>query len=104
MVTPAWVLIVFLIYMDAEAASELTGREIMQKQKDLHQSKTEFIEQNMVLVDRSGRKEARKLRHYLRETEPDVNRALIVFLSPADIRGTAVLTWQHKDRDDDQWL
>ncbi len=104
MVKRVWVLIFSLVCINAAAASEMTGREIMQKQKDLHQSKTEFIEQNMILVDRSGGKEARKLRHYLSESEPDVDRALIVFLSPADIRGTALLTWQHKDRDDDQWL
>lgn len=30
--------------------------------------------------------------------------SLMVFLSPKDQKGTALLTHQHKDRDDDQWL
>lgn len=30
--------------------------------------------------------------------------SLMVFLSPRDQKGTALLTHQHKDRDDDQWL
>lgn len=32
------------------------------------------------------------------------DKSLIVFLSPRDQKGTALLTHQHKDRDDDQWL
>ncbi|HXH81548.1 MAG TPA: outer membrane lipoprotein-sorting protein [Candidatus Tectomicrobia bacterium] len=32
------------------------------------------------------------------------DRTLIVFRAPADIEGTALLTHQHRDRDDDQWL
>ena len=89
---------------NGEAAPPPTGREIMQKQKDLHESTSEFVEQNMVLVSKRGRKEVRKLRLYVQEVEEDVERILVVFLSPPDIRGTALLTWEHPDRDDDQWL
>lgn len=32
------------------------------------------------------------------------DKTLMVFLSPRDQRGTALLTYQHQDRDDDQWL
>jgi hypothetical protein len=32
------------------------------------------------------------------------DKSLIVFLSPRDQKGTALLTHQHADRDDDQWL
>lgn len=32
------------------------------------------------------------------------DKTLMVFLSPKDQKGTALLTYQHKDRDDDQWL
>jgi hypothetical protein len=86
------------------AFAQMTGRDVMQKQKDIQNSKSEFIEQTMVLIDNKGRKETRTVRHYSKETQVDANRNLIVFLSPADIKGTALLTWQHKVRDDDQWL
>ena len=88
----------------AEAHSQPAGRDIMQKQKDLHKSKSEIVEQNMVLVDKSGKKEVRVLRNYIKEVEPNVHRILVVFLSPADVKGTALLTWQHRDQEDDQWL
>lgn len=90
--------------VSAESSSQVTGRDIMQKQKDLHKCKSESVDQNMVLVDKSGKKEVRELRQYVKETGPDANQILIVFLSPADVRGTALLTWQHQDREDDQWL
>ncbi|HSG88835.1 MAG TPA: outer membrane lipoprotein-sorting protein [Pseudomonadales bacterium] len=32
------------------------------------------------------------------------DRSLILFDSPMDQRGTALLTWNHADADDDQWL
>lgn len=32
------------------------------------------------------------------------DKTLMVFLSPKDQKGTALLTYQHEDRDDDQWL
>ncbi len=84
---------------------ELTGRQIMEKQKELHKVSSEFESQKMVLVDKSGTKETRDVRRYIQEQEEtDVFRSLIVFLQPPDIKGTALLNWQHKDQSDDQWL
>ncbi len=34
----------------------------------------------------------------------DGDRSLLLFDSPPDVRGTALLTWTHKSGDDDQWL
>lgn len=96
--------ILSLICVSSLLSQPMNGRDVMQKQKDLHKSHTEFIEQEMILIDKSGREEVRALKNYVKEVEEDVNRTLIVFLSPADIKGTALLTWQHKDGDDDQWL
>jgi hypothetical protein len=32
------------------------------------------------------------------------DKTISTFLSPADVKGTKVLGWEHIDRDDDQWL
>ena len=83
---------------------KLTGRQIMEKQKELHKVSSEIEFQKMVLVDKSGTKETRDVRRYIQEQEEvDVYRSLIVFLQPSDIKGTALLNWQHKDQSDDQW-
>lgn len=99
-------LVIFSIYciFSPLAFAEMTGREVMQKQKDLHKSTSEFEVQKMILVDKGGNKENRELRRWSKEVEPDVNRTLMGFISPTDIKGTALLTWQHKDQADDQWL
>ncbi len=86
------------------AAAIITGRDIMQKQKDLQTSQYEYMNQKMILIDKNGRQEHREVRQYSKETEPDVIRSLIVFSAPSDIKGTALLTWQHKSQEDDQWL
>ena len=36
--------------------------------------------------------------------ESDGDKSLITFRNPADIKGTALLTYSHKKEDDDQWL
>jgi len=97
-------LAVILLVPVVTLAAELTGREIVDKQKNLHEVANEFESQKMILVDKKGKKEVREVRRYSKEVEPDVYRALIVFLNPANIRGTALLTWEHKDAEDDQWL
>jgi len=86
------------------AFAEMTGREILEKQEELHESQTEVEFQKMILIDKSGKKDIREVRRYAKEVEADVYRGLIAFVEPADIRGTALLNWQHADQDDDQWL
>ncbi len=97
-------LAVILLVPVVTLAAELTGREIVDKQKNLHEVKNDFELQKMILVDKKGKKEVREVRRYQKEVEDDVRRGLIVFLSPPNIRGTALLTWEHKDAEDDQWL
>lgn len=83
---------------------ELTGREIMEKQKDLQRTKTEYELQKMILVDRKGNKEKRDMRRHIKEQKKDVYRSLMVFMEPGDIKGTSLLNWQHEKQADDQWL
>jgi outer membrane lipoprotein-sorting protein len=83
---------------------ELTGRQVMEKQKELHKVKTEYGEELMLLVDvKSGAKEKREVKRYAKEMDNDLNRYLVVFTAPADIKGTALLTHEHEN-EDDQWM
>ena len=85
-------------------AEEMTGRQVMEKQKEQHTVQTEIGNEIMLLVDEEGSKEKRIVKRYAKEVGDDVHRYLVVFLDPADIRGTALLTWEQKERDNDQWL
>lgn len=58
----------------------------------------------MVLINSSGDKIVRKMTGTRYEKADEGDKSLIRFLKPADVRGTGLLTFEHKDRSDDQWL
>lgn len=85
-------------------AEEMTGRQIMEKQEELQKVDSEYGEELMVIQDMKARsQEKRTARRYGKENEEGLSRSLFAFLSPADIGGTAVLTWE-QTTEDDQWL
>lgn len=59
----------------------------------------------MILRSKRGDSAERELRVRTLEGQPgEGDKSLTIFDTPADVRGTALLTWTHPDRDDDQWL
>ncbi len=58
----------------------------------------------MVLRDRDGKERTRELRIRALEVEGDGEKTLLIFESPRDLRGTALLTFSHPEGSDDQWL
>lgn len=58
----------------------------------------------MILIDAHGSRVEREMTGMVMELKDDGDRSLIAFESPLDVRGTKMLTWSHKDQDDDQWL
>ena len=58
----------------------------------------------MILRNRQGQESVRELRVKTLEVKGDGDKSLIVFDSPFDVRGTALLTYSHKQGSDDQWL
>ena len=57
----------------------------------------------MVLINASGQKRERTMHMQTLELKGG-NKSLMEFLTPADVRGTKFLSYEHADRDDDQWL
>jgi len=101
---PLSLLCVAMLVTPGIAAKKLTARQIMETQKERHKTSSEIEFQKMMLVDRKGNKELRELRRYNLETGKDIYKFLLIFLSPKDIRGTTLLTWQNENAEDDQWL
>jgi outer membrane lipoprotein-sorting protein len=58
----------------------------------------------MVLRNSRGQESRRTLRIESLEVAGDGDKSLCLFDSPADVKGTALLTYAHKTQDDDQWL
>jgi hypothetical protein len=58
----------------------------------------------MILRDKQGNEAVRAFRMMVLEQENDGDKTLAVFDDPADLAGTAVLTYSHALTQDDQWL
>jgi len=90
--------------MGGIARAEMSGRQIMDEQKTRHEVDSEYVEVVMLLADSKGNKEKRLTKQYNKKLGNGEARALLVFLDPADIKGTALLTWDHDKDPSDQWL
>ena len=64
----------------------------------------ETSQMEMVLINAHGDETTRKMDSKVLEQSNDGDRSIITFLSPADVKGTKMLTWTHKKENDDQWL
>lgn len=62
------------------------------------------VNMEMVLKNRHGEESRRKIRVAFLDVKDDGDKSLTVFDEPADVKGTALLTYSHKTADDDQWL
>jgi len=64
----------------------------------------ESSDMEMVLTNAHGDKVRREMVSKILEVKGDGDKSIIEFLWPADVKGTRMLTWAHKIKDDDQWL
>lgn len=82
-----------------------SGREIMEAVYREHQQYPYvYEEQSMVLIDRRGNRETRKLKRYSRVDKDLKTQFLLLFESPDDIKGVAVLAVREKNGDTTQSL
>ncbi len=58
----------------------------------------------MILRNKHGRESIREIRSKTLEVENDGDKSLTVFDRPRDVKGTALLSFTHKEGPDDQWL
>ena len=93
------------VFAGAVTAQDLTAYDVMTQVENRDSGESSVGDYTMVLIDRRDRQRVRNLRIYSKDFGED-NKALSLFETPADIRGTAYLNfdWDDQDRDDDSWL
>ncbi len=86
-------------------AESLTAFEVMQKVDNRYTGDTAISTSTMVLVDKKGRERNRQLKIYSVD-QGDVERSVSYFLTPADVKDTAYLSfdYEQESKDDDSWL
>ncbi len=58
----------------------------------------------MHLINANNDKIIRKMNSKIQEKQNEGDRSIISFEWPLDVKGVKMLTWSHKEDDDDQWL
>ena len=105
----AAVIILLTIILFSVHAFGLTGEEVAMEvekaRRGFSDSKSRLV---MTLINASGAKSLREMSNKMLEKPKDSktegDKSIIVFLSPADVKGTGLLTYERLDREDDQWL
>jgi len=82
----------------------MSNQEVAQKSDDIMSGfKDSTSDMSMTLINANGQKRERKMKMIVLEKKGG-DKSLMTFLSPADVKGTKFLNYEHINKDDDQWL
>lgn len=80
-----------------------SGRALLDLVNERHQQYPNvYEEQSMILIDKSGHRNTRKLRRYSRVDESGTANFLLLFDSPLDVKGVALLAQRERDGQSEQ--
>lgn len=87
------------------AQKELSGREIITNVYNREDGNDMTGDLTMTLVNKFGDQRVRKIKQYIRDFG-DVEKKIMFFLEPADVRNTSFMNWSYTEagKDDDQWI
>jgi len=82
----------------------ITNLEVAQKSEaQMSGYKDAISKMTMTLINARGQEKVRTMNMKILEGK-DEDKSLMEFLTPADVKGTKFLSYEHVDKDDDQWL
>jgi len=82
----------------------LSNLEVAQKSEDVMSGfKDSTSKMQMTLINAAGQEKSRTMKMKVLEGENE-DKSLMEFLTPADVKGTKFLSYEHFNKDDDQWL
>ncbi|WP_027338819.1 outer membrane lipoprotein-sorting protein [Halonatronum saccharophilum] len=102
------ILIMFHIGLLADQVTgedeSITAREIVEKSNILSRVEGIQAELNMKIINSSGQERVRRLRSISKEDNKGVEKSLIHFLEPANVRGTGFLSITNPEEADERYL
>ncbi len=89
----------------ATGQARISGRQIMENVYDRPTGKDTQSELTMTLVNSRGDQRERHIKQFVKDYG-DVEKKIMFFLAPADVRNTSFMSWSYDEegRDDDQWI
>ena len=94
-----------LLFATSAVGEVLTASEIMKRSDERYTGDTQKSSSVLTLVDKKDRQRVRNLKMFSIDKQ-DVEKSLIFFETPSDVKGTAYLSyeWEVDDKEDDSWL
>lgn len=97
--------ILFTAFSGGGWADNLSAEEVMQLNNSRYLGDTRESLSTLILIDKKGRKRLRSLKTLAVE-DKQVERTIVYFQSPSEIKGTSYMSFDWKDtsKEDDSWL
>ena len=77
------------------------AKQIMSKSQEVTKISGSESISTLSIFNKKGNKRVRKFSSATKKTKEGVNKMIMRFLEPADVKGTSILTFDNKDKDDD---
>ena len=86
-------------------AQEMTARDIIEKVYNRPEGDDMTSSLTMTLTNKSGSERVRKIKQFTKDFG-DVEKSIMFFQSPADVKNTSFMNWTYDDpsKSDDQWI
>ena len=86
------------------ANAQLTGTEIVEKAYNRATGDDQTSTLTMTLTNKQGKQRVRKIKQFTKDFG-DVEKSIMFFQSPADVKNTSFMNWSYdSDKSDDQWI
>ena len=92
-------------FINQLVAQELSGRDIVEKVYNLPAGDDQTSNLTMTLINKSGKERIRKIKQFTKDMG-DMEKSIMFFQSPADVKNTSFMNWTYDDesKNDDQWI
>jgi outer membrane lipoprotein-sorting protein len=98
------IVIAILIAASFSANAQLTGTQIIEKAYNRATGDDQTSLLTMTLTNKQGKQRVRKIKQYTKDIG-DVEKSIMFFQSPADVKNTSFMNWSYdSDKSDDQWI
>jgi len=85
-------------------AQGLTGKQIVETAYNRPTGEDQLSDLTMELINKSGDNRVREIKQFTKDFG-DVEKSIMFFLSPADVKNTSFMNWSYdSDQSDDQWI
>jgi len=98
------IVLVVLMSFSFNTNAQLTGRQIVDKAYNIPTGKDKTSTLTMTLTNKQGKQRVRKIKQFSKDFG-DVEKSIMFFQSPADVKNTSFMNWTYdSNKSDDQWI